>query len=248
MIRTLVVDDEQPSREALSTYLHNYCPEVEVVGECNNVKSAWLAINEKKPQLVFLDIEMPNGNGFDLLQMFNQPEFRVVFVTAYSEYAIKAFRFSAVDYLLKPVKVDELVDAVRKTVHELENEVKPSNNLQYLFQNLMEADHMHSLVIPDQKGFKVLNPDDIIMCEADGYCTNFYTKGKVKTTSSKILKHYEEFLTEYHFMRVNRAYLVNLKHVKGYSRQGEILLSECYTCPLGDNYKNQFLSYFNSMK
>lgn len=106
MLNTIVVDDERPSREALSTYLRDYCRDVQVVSECDSVKSAYKAIVEHKPKLVFLDIEMPNGNGFDLLSLFNPIDFKVIFVTAFSEYAIKAFRFSAADYLLKPVKVD----------------------------------------------------------------------------------------------------------------------------------------------
>lgn len=248
MIRTVVVDDEQPSRDALCAYLRDYCPDVEIVAECNCVKTAFKAITESNAQLVFLDIEMPNGNGFDLLQMFEEPTFKVVFVTAYSEYAIKAFRFSATDYLLKPVKIDELMDAVSKTKNELMGKYLPVQDLKALFQNLDDTQHMHNLVIPDQKGFKVLNPEKIIMCEADGYCTIFYSEGKDKTTSSKNLKHYEDFLAEYHFHRVNRSFLVNLKHVKGYTRQGEILLSENLACPLGDNYKCHFLKIFNSQK
>jgi two-component system LytT family response regulator len=221
---------------------------VEIVAECNCVKTAFKAITDYNAQLVFLDIEMPNGNGFDLLRMFEKPAFKVIFVTAYSEYAIKAFRFSATDYLLKPVKIDELIEAVNKTKQELESPPHLIQDLKVLFQNLADNQHMHNLVIPDQKGFKVLNPDQIIMCEADGYCTIFYLEGNEKITSSKNLKHYEDFLTEYQFHRVNRAFLINLKHVKGYTKQGEIILNEKLSCPLGDNYKNHFLKIFNNLK
>src|ERR1035437_4787774 len=118
-IKTIIVDDEKPSREALVNYITEYCPDIEIVSECKSIKTAYKSISELKPQLVFLDIEMPNGSGFDLLKMFETIDFKVIFITAFSDYAIQAFRFSATDYLLKPVKVIELIDAVAKVQQEL---------------------------------------------------------------------------------------------------------------------------------
>jgi two-component system LytT family response regulator len=105
LIKSVIVDDEQPSREALANYIREYCPDIEIVSECKSAKTAFKCINERRPQLVFLDIEMPRGSGFDLLKMFKTIPFKVIFVTAFSDYAIQAFRFSATDYLMKPVKV-----------------------------------------------------------------------------------------------------------------------------------------------
>ena len=119
LLKAIVVDDETPSREALSTYIRDFCPIVRIVAECNNARAAYQSILEQRPHLVFLDIEMPNGDGFDLLRMFKTIDYKVIFVTAFSEYALRAFRFSASDYLLKPVKVDELVEAVNKVNQEL---------------------------------------------------------------------------------------------------------------------------------
>jgi len=149
MLKTIVVNDEKPSREALSTYIRDYCADVEIVSECDSVKTAYRAIVDHQPQLVFLDIEMPNGNGFDLLHLFNPISFKVIFVTAYADYAIKAFRFSATDYLLKPVKVDELVESVSKVQQEMIS--KAGNlNIQSLMGNLAMKDYQsNSLVIPD---------------------------------------------------------------------------------------------------
>jgi len=248
MIRTIVVDDEEPSREALCTYIRDYCTDLDIVAECDCVKSAYKAIQEFNPQLVFLDIEMPKGNGFDLLKLFDPPEFKVIFVTAFSEYAIKAFRFSAIDYLLKPVKVDELIEAVNKTKSEIELKHSYDLNIQTLLTHITDPVNFNSLVIPDLKGFRVINLSDILMCEADAYCTIFYLQGNTKITSSKNLKHYEEFLKEYQFIRVNRSFIVNIQHVKGYSHQGDIFMAEKLVCPLGDSYKAQFLRIFNSMK
>jgi two-component system LytT family response regulator len=240
LLKTIVVDDEKPSREALATYIRDFCPEVEIVAECDSLKSAFQAIQEFQPQIVFLDIEMPNGNGFDLLQLFKNPLFKVIFVTAFSDYAIRAFRFSATDYLLKPVKVDELVEAINKVKQELSS--GPDNqNLQTLMESLSSGGNYHSkLVIPSNKGFSVINISEIIMCQADGYVTHFYLQGKGKVSSSKILKHFEEIF-DHQLTRVHRSYLVNLAHVKGYTNFGEIQLADQLACPLGDTYKQHFL-------
>lgn len=247
-LTAIVVDDEKPSREALSTYIRDFCPNVKVVSECENAKSAYQAILENQPKLVFLDIEMPNGDGFDLLRMFKRIDFKVIFVTAFSEYALNAFRFSATDYLLKPVKVDELVEAVAKVGQELA--LQHTNlNLQILMEGLKHKEPIHNdLVIPSTKGFTVIKIPELIMCEADGYCTHFYLTGKQKITSSKNLKHYEELLSNHQMMRVHHSNLINLNHVKGYCHQGEISLSEEICCPLGNNYKVQFLEVFGKKK
>jgi two-component system LytT family response regulator len=241
LLKTIVVDDEKPSREALSTYIKDFCTDIEIAAECDSVKTAYQSILKHKPQLVFLDIEMPNGNGFDLLQMFKTPPFKVIFVTAYSDYAIRAFRFSAADYLLKPVKVDELVDAVNKVRQELEKE-QSNQNLQVLIQSLNSHNgEVHQLVIPDSKGYSVIKVNDIIMCEAEGYCTHFYLTGKRKITSSKSLKHFEDIFNDHQIIRVHRSHLINLSKINGYTKQGEIRLEENLSCPLGNNFRQQFL-------
>jgi len=215
LLKAIVVDDEKPSREALSTYIRDFCGGVEIVAECDSVKPAYQAILQHQPQLVFLDIEMPNGNGFDLLQLFKTPPFKVIFVTAYSDYAIRAFRFAAADYLLKPVKIDELVEAVNKVKQDLENELT-NLNLQILMEDLAHRDnHLHQLVIPDNKGFTVIKFADLIMCEADGYCTYFYLTGKRKICSTKSMKHFEEMFANQQIIRVHRSFLVNLSKIPG---------------------------------
>jgi two-component system, LytTR family, response regulator len=241
LIKTIIVDDEKPSREALSTYIKDFCADIEITAECDSVKTAYQAILQHKPQLVFLDIEMPNGNGFDLLKLFKTPPFKVIFVTAYSDYAIRAFRFSAADYLLKPVKVDELVDAVNKVRQELDKE-HSNQNIQVLMDSLNSHNgEVHQLVIPDNKGYSVIKVNDIIICEAEGYCTHFHLTGKRKVISSKSLKHFEDIFENQKIIRVHRSFLVNLLKVNGYSKQGEIMLEENLTCPLGNNYRQQFV-------
>ncbi len=248
LIKTIIVDDEKPSREALSNYLREFCPGIQIVAECKSAKMAFNAIFEYQPQLVFLDIEMPKGSGFDLLKMFETINFKVIFVTAFSAYAVQAFRFSATDFLLKPVKVSELKEAVNKVREELA--LKDSFiNIKALLDNLAGLNSLtENLVIPDSKGFTVVKTSDIIMCEADGYCTRFYLTENVKISSSRNLKYYEDLLPKNVFLRTHHSCLLNLQHVKGYSHQEEILMIDNIKCPLSSGNKHTFISHFKKHK
>lgn len=241
MLRTIVIDDEKLSREVMCNYLREYCPNVEIVSTASSIKSAYKAILKYSPDLVFLDIEMADGKGFDLLLMFDQVKFKVIFVTAYSEYAVKAFRFSAVDYLLKPVKIEELIEAVGK-IRPAGDEVEGNGNLAMLLSNLRAGNNtMATLVIPHIKGFEVLKINEIIMCQAEGYCTNLHLTGNRRIVSSKNLKHFDTLLEDHNFIRVHHSYLININHVSSFTRQGEILLTGGVRASLGDSYKNEFL-------
>jgi two-component system LytT family response regulator len=245
ILRAVVVDDEEPSREALKNYLRDFCSDVEVVATASSVKTAFRAIQKHKPDVVFLDIEMPDGKGFDLLTMFEKIDFRIVFVTAYSDYAIRAFRVNAADYLLKPVKVDELKASVEKIRNE-NNGIAESEKYAVILKSLSENNFIQpTIIVSDIKGFEVLKINEIIMCKADGYCTNLYLTGNKKIFSSKNLKQYENQLTSHSFIRVHHSYLINLNHVSGFTRQGEIILSENNKASLGDNFRNTFLQKFN---
>ena len=153
MIRAVIIDDEKLARDVISNYLQDYCQDVEVVATASSLKTAWSAIQKTSPDLVFLDIEMPDGNGFDLLNMFEKIDFKVIFVTAYSEYAIKAFRFSAIDYLLKPVKIDELIDAVAR-VRSTSTPGITSEIISSLLNNIRgNSPRQSTLIITNIKGF-----------------------------------------------------------------------------------------------
>lgn len=150
LIRTIIIDDEKPSRDTLVVYLKEYCQSLEIIAECKSIKEAYKAINEYKPQLVFLDIEMPRGTGFDLLRRFTKIEFSIIFVTAFSEYASMAFRYAAIDYLLKPVKVAELIEAVKRVQEKIAS--RSFQNLKALLENLENSSgNNKKLVIPNQK-------------------------------------------------------------------------------------------------
>ena len=244
MIRAVIIDDEELSREVISNYLREYCADVEVIAQASSVKTAYGVIAKNSPDLIFLDIEMPDGKGFDLLNMFEKIDFKVIFITAYSEYAIKAFRFSAIDYLLKPVKIDELIDAVAR-VRSAGSRGISADIVTSLLNNLRsDSARQSTLIIPNLKGFDVLKVPEIIMCQADGYCTTFHVTGCRKVVSSKNLKHFDNLLKDQNFLRVHHSYLVNLDYVTGYTRQGEIMLSEGLKAFLGDSYKGEFVKRF----
>jgi two-component system LytT family response regulator len=225
----------------LCNYLKEYCPDVEVVATAGSVKNAYRVIKKHEPDLVILDIELGDGKGFDLLNLFDKMDFRIVFVTAYSEHAVKAFRFSAVDYLLKPVKIDELKEAVEK-VRNLSGTNIRSRNIEAFLNNLNSVSKIPpTLVIPHLKGYEVLRISEIIMCRADGYCTYFHLTGNRKMVSSKNLKQYEELLGDQNFMRVHHSFIISLNHLMSYTKHGEIILTENNKASLGDAYKDVFL-------
>jgi two-component system LytT family response regulator len=242
MIKAIVVDDEKPSREVICNYLSDYCEDIHVIARASSVKTAFKAIKKHNPDLVFLDIELGDGKGFDLFPMFEKINFKVVFITAYSEYAIQAFRVNAIDYLLKPVKIDELAAAVEKVRNSGNIDIE-SQKIAALIQNISGTASLQPvIVIPHIKGFEVLKIDELIMCKADGYCTEFYLTGKRKVVSSKNLKQYVEILKENNFMRVHHSYLINLNYVCSYTRQGEIELTEGNKAFLGDSFRKEFLN------
>jgi two-component system LytT family response regulator len=246
MLTTVIIDDEKLSREVISNYVEKYCKDVEIVATASSVKTAYKAISKFKPDFIFLDIEMADGKGFDLLKMFDKIDFRIIFITAYSEYAVRAFRYSAVDYLLKPVRIDELISAVEK-VKSLSGTYHESEYIAALLRNLGTIPLLpQTLVIPSLKGFDVIKIPEIVMCQADGYCTNIFTTGDRKFVSSKNLKHFEDILKDHNIIRVHHSYLINVTQVESYSRQGEINLSEGHKAYLGDSYKNLFIKRFGS--
>jgi two-component system LytT family response regulator len=214
MITALTIDDEKKNRESLQKLLKEYCPGVEVLGEAGSVPEAIDAIKQYRPKLVFLDVEMPNATGFDLLRQLPEITFKVIFVTAHAHYALKAIKFSAVDYLLKPVDVDDLVEAVSKA----EKEIHFNHQAHYdrLLNNL-DPGSVRKLAIPVKNGIAFLAPEDIVRLEADGTYTHIFSNGE-KYTATKNIKEYEYLLTEFNFFRSHNSHLINLDHVKQFNR------------------------------
>lgn len=216
-IRAIIVEDEATSRETLRNYLASYCPNVKLLDECAEIKTAEKAIRELKPDLVFLDVEMPFGTGFDLLEKFTRIDFEVVFVTAYAQYAIKALNLSASYYIMKPIDIDELVAAVEKVV---ENHGKSDeSNKGLLLQNMRQKNaEDHRISLPMLDGFELVKVGEIIRCKAVDNYTEFYLSNGDKKLICRTLKYYDEILQPYGFFRTHKSHLVNLREVRGYKK------------------------------
>jgi len=242
-IKGIILDSDNLSRMKLSSLILKNCPEIEILEECTTTDSAYKSIIMNNPHLVFIDVEETEDIGFELLKMFDNIHFKIIFISDITDYALKAFRFAATDYLIKPVKKVELVKAVQKVQHELMLESSYQNS-SISDKDKGQEEPSSNLVIYHRKGFDVVKLSDIIYCEANAYCTNFYISGNKTICSSKNLKYYEELLPSEHFMRVHHSFIVNLTHVAGYSNHEEILLSENLRCSLSGSHKHDFLHLF----
>ncbi|HKP32022.1 MAG TPA: LytTR family DNA-binding domain-containing protein, partial [Chitinophagaceae bacterium] len=228
MIRTILVDDESSGINTLKKLLQEYSPELKIVAECSDAETAKEKIQLLEPQLVFLDISLPGKTSFDLLAELDKINFEIIFVTAHNQYTLQAFRYSAVDYLMKPIDDDLLLDAVRRAVRRISSNAM-SGNIETLLHNLQksQAHQEMKLCIPSLKGFQVVELKEILFCEASGSYTNFYFAGGHHIISAKPIFEYEELLADAGFVRIHKSYLVNLLHVKEYLRGegGSVLLS-----------------------
>lgn len=242
MITALIVDDEKNSCETLQSLLTDCCLDVSVVKYCQTIDEAVKAVELHHPDVVFLDINMKGENGFDLLERVKTIDFEIIFTTAFSEYAIKAFKFSAIDYLLKPIDVDELMAAIDRVIKRKKAEAP--TRYEYLRQNLKMSDGQHfKLALPSSEGLTFIKISDIIYCEADSnYTTFFLTDGK-KIIVSHTLKEYEEILSDYRFFRIHHSYLVNLDAIKQYVRGdgGHVVMINGAALDVAKRRKEEFL-------
>jgi two-component system LytT family response regulator len=245
-MRALIVDDEDRGIVALQELLRKYCPEVSVVGTASDIYQAASLIRAQKPDVVFLDIAMPGGNGFQLLELFDHPDFETIFVTAHHEFAISALKLSALDYLLKPVNIDELQTAVRKLFSKRSPE--PADRLQYFRETWTGLQPMNKIVLSDMGGFHFVNISDIVYCEADEAYTHIHLLGKRPYTASRPLKEYEELFAQHHFFRIHKSYLVNLEHVAMVSKDFQITMHDGKELPLSVRKRGEFFSLLKEMK
>src|SRR5579871_2689237 len=242
MITAIIVDDEPYSCEALATLLERHCPEIKVLDICYSAANALKSIKEKKPGILFLDIEMPFMNGFELLERLPETDFEIIFTTSYDHYAIKAIRFSALDYLLKPVDAEELKKAVQKAAQHLKDNVH--QQIEILFQKLKHpALSINKIPIPTMEGLQMVLVDNIISCSSDRNYTVFSLKNGQRIIASRTLKEIEEMLTEYSFTRVHHSYLVNLNEVEKYIKGegGYLIMSDKSTIDVSRSRKEMLL-------
>jgi two-component system, LytTR family, response regulator len=248
MINAIIVDDEKSGRALLLLLLKEHCPNVNVLDTASSISQGLDLINKLNPDLVFLDIELPDGSGFDLLNKIENPNFSVIFVTAYDTYAIKAFKFSAIDYLLKPVDEEELVTAVKHAEkHKKENLFPSIDALNKNYSALRSESG--KLGLTTQTGLVFVEIDDLVRCEADGKYTICYFTNKTKIVVSRNLKEFEDFLSEHNFIRIHNSHLVNMKYIKQYhsGRGGYVLMSDGSTVDVSQRKKDEFLKRLNKI-
>lgn len=240
-IRAVIVDDEQMAREVLSNYLSKYCPSVELLSTAANIREAVPLIQQEKPQLVFLDVEMPFGNAFDVLEACADQSFETIFITAFSEYSMKALNTSAAYYILKPIDIAELIKAVDKVANAIEQKDELNRN-RVLLQNMKAGPSQQQLVLPTMQGFDVVKAATITRLQAKGNFTEiFFTDGSHKLVC-KFLKHFDDLL-DAPFLRVHRSFIVNMEYVKSYSKSsgGYLTLQDGSEIEVSSSYKDHFL-------
>jgi two-component system LytT family response regulator len=240
MIKALIVDDELKSQSTLHKLLEMYCPGVEVIGFAHNVVTGIEAIDSLKPDLVFLDISMPDGDGFEVLERVKNRNFEVVFTTAFNDYAIKAFQFAALHYLLKPINYIELQGAVKR-FKQNHQDVDLNEKIKILCDSL--SNHHQKIILPTSNGLRIIELNQILRCEADGSYTNFYLSDNTVLMVSKVLSNFEDILPEEIFCRVHSKHLVNLNYISQYikGRGGRIVLSPGKEVEVSESKKKDFL-------
>lgn len=259
MIKALIVDDEENSRLTLSKMLSDFCKNVKVVSLAASVQMAYQQAKAHTPDVVFLDIEMPIENGFKLLEYYETVPFKIIFTTAYDQYAVKAFRFSAVDYLLKPIDLEELRNAVDKLSVQLSKDSKspsvssapaPTRGFSHydaLKHNISQQ--LRKIALPTTDGYSFIDIDDIIYCEANNNYTIIFTKSNGKIMVSKTLREYDEMLSEHNFFRLNRSHLVNLSYIREYKKAKKpiVIMANGVALNLTSTRRKEFLERLGNM-
>lgn len=247
-MKAVIVDDEVSGRETLSHYIQKYCTNVEVVGLADSVKSGLEVIEKCRPDILFLDVEMPYGNAFDLLEQVKEITFETVFVTAFSNYAMKALNCSAAYYILKPIDIDELVAAVDKIKVQREKS-KEFIHTKILIENINIVNkQLQKIVLPTMEGFEVVQVKDIIRCQANDNFTDVIINEGKKMLICRTLKHFEGLLEDYDFMRVHKSHLINIQFIKKYRRGkgGQVVMSDGSEIDVSPSKKQDFLDRFGS--
>jgi two-component system, LytTR family, response regulator len=242
-IRTILIDDELSCTETLEIELEMYCPQVEILTTCNSAADGLSKIVALRPDLVFLDIEMPWMNGFELLQQLNQINFEVIFVTAYDQFALKAFKFSAVDYLLKPIKKEDLIAAIGKVEQRIAKNLS-TEHIEAMLSNIQFLQNeFQSIAIPTADGIEFIPVENIIYCASDNNYTYIHKMEGTPLLLSKTLKEVESMFDAHSFLRIHQSYLINLKHLRKYVRGagGYVIMSDGKDLPVSRSKKEELL-------
>lgn len=246
-MKAVIIDDEKRTRELIAKLIDSFDLGIQTFPIGENVSSGLKAIEDIEPDIVFLDIQMPDGTGFDLLKMIPQKSFEVIFITAHEEFAIKAIKFSALDYILKPIDPEELKKSIQKAVESIDHK-KEETQFEALQLN-MQPTQKRRLVLKTQESVHVVELDKIIRCEADRNYTSFYLVDHKKILVSKTLKDYETLLSGYNFIRVQQSHLINLDYVDRYDKAhgGSVVMKDGSEVPLSPNKRDMFFKILENM-
>jgi len=242
MLKAIIIDDEPYCCEILAAMLESDCPEIETVAVCNNAKDALMAIDQFSPDIIFLDVEMPKMNGFEMLEQLKSINFHLIFTTSYDQYALKAIRFSAIDYLLKPIDREELKAAIQKVKEKLQSPIP--QQLEILMQKLRQPQNpINKIALPTMEGLQMIPVENIISCESDDNYTRLQLKNSKKLLVTRSLKDMEEILEQHSFIRVHRFYMVNLNEIEKYIKGegGYLVMSDGTSIDVAKNKKEVLL-------
>lgn len=248
MLRTIVIDDEESVRKTLEKLVKRYCPNIRMVAEADGVESGIKAIKKHHPDLVLLDIKMDDGTGFDLLKQLEPVDFKVIFITAYDQYAIKAIKFSALDYLLKPIDPEDLTEAINKAEKLIVNEL--NQQLNTLEENMLTQEKSKKkIILKTFDNIHLVKLIDIVYCESQDNYTNFNLLGDKKILVSNTLKEYDEMLSEFGFFRAHKSYLINLMHIDRFEKAdgGSVVLNNEIKIPVASRKKDQLLEMLHKI-
>lgn len=244
MIRTIIIDDEKHCSDRVLKLISDHAPNLKVIKVCNNVEEAVDATKTLDPELVFLDIEMHDKTGFDYLEKLGSYNFNLIFTTAFDNYAIKAFKYSAMDYLLKPIDSDDFIQAIDKLTKRI-NTLDQELQIKLLLNNLNKDNQNKTIRIPTSEGFELITIEDIIHCEADSSYTHIFTT-QSKLLVSKPIKYFDDLLKDDNFFRIHNSHMVNINHVKKYTKGkgGYVTMSNNATIDVSARKKDEFLKLF----
>lgn len=241
-MKTLILEDEAHNRAFLQLTLQQHCPQVQVVAQAQRVAEALALFRQHSPELVLLDVELPDGTGFDFLEQLPQPWPKIIFITAYDHYALQAIRYSAIDYLLKPIRVQDLVQAIQKASNRLHMEQEYAL-LQLLLQSRRETTAPKRIALPTAERIELIPVADIIRCMAENNYTHFYIRDQSSILVSKNLGEFEEMLQEYGFLRTHQSHLVNVEAIKSWEKSdgGYLLMKDGSRIPVSRSRRERVL-------
>jgi two-component system LytT family response regulator len=249
MVTAIIVDDDPGIRATNKCLLEEYFPEIQLVGEADSVDGACSLIREMNPQLLLLDIEIKGGTGFQLLQKLKPYSFKVVFITGFNEYAIKAIKFHAIDYVLKPVNVVEFEQAVRSALEMIEKSMKTAESSELFLGNVQQHNSPQKIILRTTEALHLINIADILFAKSDNSYTTFYLQCGQKIMVSKGINFYEDILSEHDFFRPHQSYIVNLHHVKRLDKSdgGFVIMDSKNEIPVSIRRKKALLEYLEKL-